>query len=114
MKKSLQQIEDQYISLGLRGERLRKALKKDKEYQRWLKRKREKLSKESEATKQDRRKYVLAADVDFGILGITKALLKKKVSKEDRRLIALIKSQLLEDWRAPLVQELNRLQRKYR
>ena len=36
MKKSLQQIEDNYINLGYRGEKLRVALEKDNEYQKLI------------------------------------------------------------------------------
>lgn len=61
----------------------------------------------------EKKKYVLATDVDFNILDKCKKLEKLKLSTEDRALVALIKTQLVDDWRKPLVAKLNQLLVRY-
>lgn len=113
MKESLQRIEDYYLRLGYSGEKLRNALKKDKEYQKILKEKQAKLTKKFKISKIDAKKYVLPTDEDYIILGKCKELEKKKVSKEDKNMIRLIKTQLEDDWRGYLIKELDRIAKKY-
>ena len=90
-KKSLQQIEDFYIDLGCKGDKLRRALEKDKEYQNLLKERKRKLTKQFNATQAEKKKYVLSTNTDFEILAKCKKLEKLKLTKEDRFLIKTIK-----------------------
>lgn len=113
MKKSLQRIEDHYLELGYSGEKLRNILKKDSEYQRILKEKKKKLTKKFEVSKIDQRKYVLATDDDYIILGNCKTLEKLKLSEKDKELVKLIKSQLEDEWRKSLIKKLDKVLRKY-
>jgi bifunctional DNA-binding transcriptional regulator/antitoxin component of YhaV-PrlF toxin-antitoxin module len=110
---SLMQIEDFYIQRRFTGEKLRKALKADKEYQKLLKVRRKTLGAQLGATTADRKKYVLSTDKDFEILTTCKQLQKHKLNNTEKKLVKLIKSQLEDDWRKPLIQELNLLLRKY-
>ncbi|MDP3948162.1 MAG: hypothetical protein Q8P87_00455 [bacterium] len=64
-------------------------------------------------TSSDKKKYVLPEDRDFEILDKCKRLEKSKLIQEDKHLVKYIKTQLREDWRKPLLVELNRLLRKY-
>jgi len=57
---------------------------------------------------------VLSLDIDFEILAKCKQLEKLNLSKEDKFLVKLIKSQLEYDWREPLIRTLNKLLRKYK
>lgn len=67
----------------------------------------------SSITPQDKKKYVLKTERDVDILLLCKQLEKKKLSQKDRATVKLIKSQLIDDWRKPLEQELNKLTKKY-
>ena len=64
-------------------------------------------------TKHDKKKYVLKTERDIRILKKCKELEKKRLNKQDLYLVRLIKSQLIDDWRKPLEQELKKLLRKY-
>lgn len=64
-------------------------------------------------TKTEKRKYVLATDQDYKILTKVKQLEKLNLNKQERLLITLIKSQLERNWRKGLMQELNKILRKY-
>lgn len=114
MKKSLQQIEDFYQSKGYKEERLRTALAKDKEYQSILKDRKNRLTQKFKVTNKEKKIYVLSTDKDYGILAKCKELEKLKISKEDRLLIKIIKSQLEDDWRGHLLKKLNKLLQKYK
>lgn len=113
-KKSLQQIEDFYRNLGYKGVRLRKVLAKDKEYQKILKERKQKLGRRFKATPTEKKKYVLSLDTDFEILAKCKQLEKLKLTKEDKRLVKLIKTQLEENWRKSLLRMLTQLLKKYK
>lgn len=115
-KKSLQfqEIEDFYINLGYRGNELRKVLAKDKWYQKLLKERKQKLTKQFKITPTEKKKYVLSTDADFEILDRCKQLEKLKLTKEDKFLVKLIKTQLEDDWRKPLLKTLNQLLKKYK
>jgi len=65
-------------------------------------------------TREERRRYVLKKKSDLEILARCKELEKARLPKGDTILVRLIKSQLKDDWRKPLLKELNRLIRKYR
>jgi hypothetical protein len=112
-RKSLQQIEDFYINSGYRGNELCKVLAKDKEYQKLLKERKQKLTKRFGVTQTEKRKYVLSTNNDFEILAKCKQLEKLKLSKEDRLLVKVIKTQLEDDWRKSLERLLNQLLKKY-
>ncbi|NQV08366.1 hypothetical protein HQ529_00775 [Candidatus Woesearchaeota archaeon] len=113
-KKSVQQIEDSYINLGYKGDKLRKAVEKDKEYKNILKEKKQRLTKRFRITSQEKKKYVMATDSDFEILGKCKQLEKLRLTKEDRSLVKLLKTQLEDDWRTPLIKFINKLMKKYK
>ncbi|MFA4945979.1 MAG: hypothetical protein WC607_00350 [Candidatus Micrarchaeia archaeon] len=59
------------------------------------------------------KKYPLPTAIDVEILSKCKSLEKTNPSKQDAATIKLIKSQLEDDWRKPLLKELNRLSKKY-
>jgi hypothetical protein len=112
--KSLQEIEDFYINLGYRGNKLRKVLTRDKEYQKLLKKRKQKLTKQFKVTTSEKKKYVLSTDNDFEILANCKLLEQLNLTKEDKILVKLIKTQLKDDWRKALLKTLERLLRKYK
>ena len=72
------------------------------------------LAKEYKIAKNELKKYLLVLKADFEILEKCKIAEKKKLCKEDRELVRLIKSQLEKDWRKPLHRELDKLIRRYR
>ena len=112
--KSLQEIEDFYINLGYRGNKLRKVLTRDKEYQKLLKKRKQKLTKQFKVTTSEKKKYVLSTDNDFEILAKCKLLEQLNLTKEDKILVKLIKTQLKDDWRKALLKTLERLLKKYK
>lgn len=109
----LQQIEDKYVDLGYRGLKLRKVLEKDKEYQKLLRERKNRLTESFKITKDEKNKYVLSTDQDFEILKICKELKKQQLNSDDQSIVKLIKAQLEEDWRPPLLQKIKQLQKKY-
>lgn len=64
-------------------------------------------------TKQDEKKYLLPTARDRKILLQCKLLLSSNINKEDKKYIQCILTQLEDDWRKPLEQELQRLSDKY-
>ena len=58
-------------------------------------------------------KYVLKTKRDLEILRLCNGLSKLKLSKSDKKLASLIKTQLEKDWRKHLLIELRKLARKY-
>ena len=58
-------------------------------------------------------KYVLKTKKDIEILNLSKRLEKPKLSKADRDLVTLIKTQLERDWRKYLIIKLEKLSKKY-
>ncbi|MBT3690431.1 hypothetical protein HOE31_02870 [bacterium] len=114
MKKSLQLIEDHYINLGFKGDKLRHKLFNDKEYTILLKEKKKKLSHEYKISESDKKKYVLATNEDLEILYKCNLLKKMKLSSSDKELVKFIKTQLLDDWRTPILKEVEKLVKKYK
>jgi len=112
-KKSLQRIEDFYLDNGYKGDGLRKALLKDDEYQGLLKERKLKLARKFPLTKAEERKYVMATDADYEILSKVNRLEKSNLSKEEKELVRLIRTQLELDWRKWLIKELDRLLEKH-
>ena len=58
-------------------------------------------------------KYILKTKRDLDILNLCNKLLKIKLSKSDKDLVLLIKTQLEKDWRKYLIIKLNKLVQKY-
>jgi len=63
---------------------------------------------------KDKKKYVLGEKRDFSILEKIYELEKCQLSKQDKKDINLIRSQLERDWRKPLIKFLNNLLKKYK
>lgn len=59
-------------------------------------------------------RYILKTKKDFEILDLCRKLVELKLSKNDRDLVELIKTQLEKDWRAPLLKELNKILKNYK
>lgn len=110
----LQEIEDHYINLGYKGAKLRKALVKNKEYQKLLKGRKQKLTKKIKISPAERKKYILSTDKDFEILGKCKQLEKLKLNKDDKLLVRTIRTQLEDDWRKYLLDILNKLMNRHK
>ena len=64
-------------------------------------------------TKAERKKYSLIEKRDFEILTKVKQLERLPLQNEDRVLVKLIRTQLEQDWRKPLLKKLNSLMTKY-
>ena len=110
----LQSIGDFYYNLGYEGDKLNNALKKDKVYQKLLQAKKQKITKSFKVSASDKIKFVLSTDTDLEILNQCNLLIKKELSKDNMELVELIKSQLLDDWRTPLLKSLNALLKQYK
>ncbi|NTV24520.1 MAG: hypothetical protein HGA85_09250 [Nanoarchaeota archaeon] len=61
----------------------------------------------------DKKKYLLPKQADYEILTLCKELEKKDLTKDERLLVKLIKTQLEKDWRRPLLKKLEQLKKKY-
>ena len=64
--------------------------------------------------KTDRSKYVLSDPLNLLILQKVYQLKTRKLSKEDKKLISFIRTQLKRDWQTPVIVFLNKLLRKYK
>lgn len=113
MKKSLQQIEDHYINLGYSGDRLRIALTNDHEYQVFLAHKKLTINNKHNVLTDDINRYVLSTEQDYLICSICNKLLSNNLNADDKSTVELIKSQLLEEWRKPLLDKLNEIEQRY-
>ncbi len=109
---SLQQIEDRYAELDYRNEALRKALEKDKAYQKLLKEKIKQIAEKTKTTRKEKKKYVLSTAEDYEILAKVKQLEHLKRSKHDAETVALIRTQLEKNWRKHLLKKLNKMLKK--
>lgn len=114
MKKSLQSIGDFYINNGIKRSKLRKTLEKDGNYKKLFKERKNKIKKEIRLTSKDKKLYVLSTDLDLKILGKCKQLEKLKLKDEEKKMVKLIKMQLKDDWRSPLIDQLNKILKEYR
>ena len=74
----------------------------------------EKIINEYKITKYDKKKYILKTKRDLKILYLCKKLERLKLSKKDKILVALIKTQLEKNWRKYLLKRLNELLKKYK
>lgn len=72
-----------------------------------------KLKKSFSLTKTEQKKYVMSTNEDYEILQKVKKLEKLKLTKEEKMLVWLIKTQLEHEWRKYLLQILNKLLKKY-
>lgn len=113
MPKSLQQIEDYYLRQGLKGEELRKALENDIEFQEGLQIRRSVIKNKYGITEAEEKEHLLPNQEDYEILSIVKILEKKDLSDHDKEIVEVIKTQLKEDWREPLLNKLKQLLQKY-
>lgn len=113
MAKTLQQIEDYYLSQGLKGEELRKALENDTEFQKLLGERRVVIRNKYGITEQEEKEYLLPNEEDYEILSIVKLLENKNLSDQDKEIVEFIKSQLRVDWRGPLLERLKQIIQKY-
>ena len=65
------------------------------------------------ATAQEKKRYVLRTHADLEILAECKILGKLRLAKHDKEIVKLIKTQLQQEWRKPLLQQLNKLLKNY-
>ncbi len=65
-------------------------------------------------TNYEKKMYVLKDKNDLVILTKVNRLESKKLSKQDREIVRLIKSQLKIKWRLPLIKYLDKLIKKYK
>ena len=64
-------------------------------------------------TEQDEKEFPLPEEKDYAILSAVKLLESKDLSEDDRDMVSLIKTQILDDWRDPLLERLKELTKKY-
>jgi len=64
-------------------------------------------------TEQEEKEFPLPEEEDYKILSLVKTLEGKNLSDFDQELIELIRTQLRDDWRQPLLDKLNQLLKKY-
>jgi len=72
------------------------------------------MAKKYKPTRSETKKYILSKNTDIEILIKCNQLEKTKLTKEDKFIIKLIKTQLENDWRKPLLKTLNKLLKKYK
>ncbi|OGY23186.1 MAG: hypothetical protein A2172_02295 [Candidatus Woykebacteria bacterium RBG_13_40_15] len=73
----------------------------------------EKLRIKYGITEEDEKPYLMPKEEDYAILAKVKELESKNLSPADRELVSLIRTQLLDDWRTPLLGKLNEILGKY-
>ena len=112
-KRSLQKIEDFYKNKGYSGSELKKILKKDREWVALVKLRKQNISKTFRLTKHEQNKYVMSTNEDYEILQKVKELEKMKLTKEEKEIVSLIKSQLIYDWRGPLLIKLKKIMQRH-
>jgi len=64
--------------------------------------------------KKDKKRYVLAEERDYIILGKIYQLEKCKLSLAEKKIINLVRTQLERDWRKPLIEFLDGMAKKYK
>ncbi|TAN33046.1 hypothetical protein EPN28_03535 [Patescibacteria group bacterium] len=62
----------------------------------------------------DKKRYVLKEDRDYFILGKIYELESKKMTAEDKKMVKFIRTQMIDDWRAPIMKKLDELLKKYK
>ncbi len=89
-------------------------MEKDKEWMSLVNERRQKLSRKISLTEAEKKKYVMSTDGDYEILSKVKQLEKMELTKEEKFLIKVIRTQLEHDWRKQLIQPLNKIFRKHK
>ncbi len=64
--------------------------------------------------KKDKKRYVLAEERDYIILGKIYQLEKCKLSLAEKKIINLVRTQLERDWRKSLIEFLDGMAKKYK
>jgi len=64
--------------------------------------------------REGNKKYLIDNYTDQKIYDTVKKLEKKKLNKKDKELLKLIKTQLKKNWRKYLVEEINKLDKRYK
>lgn len=64
-------------------------------------------------TEEEEKEYLLPNERDYKILSMVKDLESRDLSDNDKKIVELIKTQLKDDWRNPLLEKLRKLLRKY-
>ncbi len=113
MADPMQKIEDYYVSQGLKGEELRAALENDTRYQTLLKERKALIKNKFSITDQEEKDYLLPNEEDYEILSKVKFLEGKELTDHDKEILSLIKTQLKDDWRSPILDKLNEILQKY-
>ena len=67
-----------------------------------------------EATKYEKENYVLSDKKNLLMLYKIKELEKNKLSKTDKEVIKMVRTQLKKDWQTPLIAYLNKVSKKYK
>ncbi|MBI4281537.1 hypothetical protein HY625_01810 [Candidatus Uhrbacteria bacterium] len=67
----------------------------------------------TQATVAERKRYVLGETRDYVILAKLKFLASQRLSKTNRMILRLLRTQLEHDWRKPLIKFLDQLLKKY-
>lgn len=75
---------------------------------------RNKLRTKYEITAEDEDPFVMPQERDYAILAKVKELESKELNEQDKETVDLIRFQLIDDWRQPLLNKLSRLLEKYR
>ena len=102
------------MTQGYKRDELRRILLKDKDYQKLLKERKQKLTNKISLTKTEEKKYVMSIDEDYEILSKVKQLEKLDLNKDEKFLIKFIRTQLEHDWRKWLIKELDKILLKYK
>jgi hypothetical protein len=63
---------------------------------------------------EDKKRYVLKEKRDYEILEKIYVLEEQPLSPQDREVVQLIRTQLEDEWREPLIKYLNELAEKYK
>ena len=92
---------------------MRKTLEEDSEYQRLLQERKSRIRNKYGISREEEKEYLLPNEEDYEILSMVKLLGNKNLSDTDSQTVELIKTQLLDDWRGPLLDKLKQLLQKY-
>jgi hypothetical protein len=69
---------------------------------------------DNKISNREKKKYVLKEERDFQILDQIHGLEKCELSLEDAKTIKLIRTQLEDDWRKPLIKFMDEMNKKYK
>ena len=71
------------------------------------------LRKKYGVTRKEEKEYVLPDKTDYQILALVKTLKGKNLTKQDAKMVELIRTQLWDNWRKPLLEKLKEILQKY-